>query len=39
MIGKHILLITFLKEPKFILLPIVKWFHLFQSNTNDSIYN
>ena len=38
MISKHILLITFLNELKLIFLK-VKWFYLFLSDTNKSIYN
>ena len=40
MISKHILLITFLNEREliFIFLHTVKWFHLFQPNTNNLIY-
>ena len=38
MMSKHILLMAFLKEPKIILLYTIKFFLLFQSNTNNSIY-
>ena len=38
MISKHILWIIFLNETGFIFLHTVKWFHLFLSNTNNSIY-
>ena len=39
MIGKHIRLVTFLKEPKLIFfLHTVKWFQVFLSNMNNSIY-
>ena len=34
MICKHILLITFLNEPKLILLHAVKWFQILLFNTN-----
>ena len=34
----HILLMTFLNEPEVICLHTVKWFHVFLSNTNNSIY-
>ena len=37
-ITKHILEITFLNETELIYLHIVKWFHLFLSNTNYLIY-
>ena len=37
MISKHILLITFLNKPVLLFLHIVKWFHFFLSNTNNSI--
>ena len=37
MIYKHILLITFLNAPKFILLHTVKWFQVLQFITNNSI--
>ena len=38
-ICKHILQITFLNEPELIFfLHVVKWFHLFLSNMNNSIY-
>ena len=38
MTCKHILLITFVNEPELILFHTVKWFHLFRSNMNNSIY-
>ena len=38
MICKHILLITFLNESTLILLHAIRCFHLFLSNTNNSIY-
>ena len=38
MISEHILLITFLNRPEFIFFHTVKWFHLFLSNMNNSIY-
>ena len=38
MISKHILQITFLNEPEVIFFDTVKWFHLFLSNMNNSIY-
>ena len=37
MICKHILFITFLNEPKIILLQTVKWFQLLLCITNNSI--
>ena len=37
MICKHILLITFLNDPKFILLCRVKWFQVLLCITNNSI--
>ena len=37
MICKHILLITFLDKPKFILLNTVKWFQILLCITNNSI--
>ena len=37
MICKHILLIIFLNEPKFILLHTVKWFQVLLCITNISI--
>ena len=37
MICKHILLITFLNEPKLILLQTVKWFQVLLCITNNSI--
>ena len=39
MTCKHILWITFLNEPKLILLHTVKWFQEFLSNMNNSIYS
>ena len=39
MICKHILLITFLNEPKLISLHTVKWFQAFLSIMNNSIHN
>ena len=38
MICKHIFMITFLKEPKLILLHSDKWFQVLLSNMNNSIY-
>ena len=38
MISKHILLITFLNKLELTCFHTIKWFHLFQSNTNNSIY-
>ena len=37
MICKHILLITFLNEPKLILLHMVTWFQILLCITNSSI--
>ena len=37
MICKHILLLTFLNEPKLILFPIVKWFEELLCIINNSI--
>ena len=37
MISKHILSITFLNELELIFFHTVKWFQVFQSNTNNSI--
>ena len=37
MICKHILLITFLNEPKLILLPTIKWLQVLLCITNNSI--
>ena len=37
MISKHILKIIFLNEPEVISFRTVKWFHLFQSNIDNSI--
>ena len=38
LICSHILLITFLNEPKFLLFHIVEGFQVFLSNTMNSIY-
>ena len=38
MISKNILYIRFLNEPELIFLHTVKWFPLFLSNMNNSIY-
>ena len=38
MICKHILLISFLNKSEIIFLHTVKWFHLFVSNIDNSIY-
>ena len=39
MIFKQVLLITFLDKFELILIHIVKSFHLFRFDTNNSIYN
>ena len=38
MISVHILLITFFNEAELIFLRTNKWFHLFLSNKNNSVY-
>ena len=35
---KHILLVTISNKPELIFFHIVKWFQVFLSNTNNSIY-
>ena len=37
MICKHILLISFLNDPKLVLFHAVKWFHVLLCITNNSI--
>ena len=38
MISKHILSVTYLNEPDLIFFHAVKWFQVFLSNMNNSIY-
>ena len=38
MIGKHILLITYLNEPEITSFHTLKWFQVLLSNKNNSVY-